>query len=211
METNNIETKVIKIGFLGSSLAGKTSIIQRFMGLEFCEDNLSTVGLEKSEKKFRVKNNEDIKLVIWDSAGQERFCGAAIKNMRAADGIIFVISVTDSCCFDHHKLWYDAVKNNLNNPITILFANHIDNDSWNITEEEICKYAKEKELAYFLTSAKNDKGINEGFSYIINEIYDKKYGNKNNDNIDNNNNNIIIKENNKKKNKSGCLGSKKKK
>ena len=33
------------------------------MGLEFCEDNLSTVGLESSEKKFRVKNNEDIKLV----------------------------------------------------------------------------------------------------------------------------------------------------
>ena len=43
-------------------------------------------------------------LSIWDTEGQERFCVAAVKNMRAADGIIFVISVTDSCCFDRHKL-----------------------------------------------------------------------------------------------------------
>ena len=64
MDTEIIQSKVIKIGFLGSSWAGKTSIINRFMGLEFCEDVMSTIGTEKSEKKFRVKNNEDIKLVI---------------------------------------------------------------------------------------------------------------------------------------------------
>ena len=211
METINFQTKVIKIGFLGNSMAGKTSIINRFIGLEFCKDNMTTIGSNKLEKKYKVKNNEDIKLVIWDTAGQERFRATAIKSLKAVDGIIFVISVVDKSSLDKLYEWHNAVKENLNNPIMILFANHIDQEDWRMTEEEICKYAKEKELAYFLTSAKNDKGINEGFSYIINEIYDKKYGNKNNDNIDNNNSNIIIKENNKKKNKSGCLLSKKKK
>ena len=62
MDTNNIQTKTIKIGFLGSSMAGKTSIINRFMGLEFCQETISTIGMEKCETKFRVKNNEDIKL-----------------------------------------------------------------------------------------------------------------------------------------------------
>ena len=211
METNIIETKVIKIGFLGNSMAGKTSIINRFMGLEFYKDNLTTIGSEKLEKKYKVKNNEDIKLVIWDTAGQERFRATAIKSLKAVDGIIFVISVVDKSSLDNLYYWYNDVKDNLNNPIMILFANHIDQEDWSMTEEEICKYAKEKELAYFLTSAKNDKGINEGLSYIINEIYDRKFGNKNNDNINNNKNNIIIKEDNKKKNKSGCLRSKKKK
>ena len=211
METNIIETKVIKIGFLGNSMAGKTSIINRFIGLEFCKDNMTTIGSNKLEKKYKVKNNEDIKLVIWDTAGQERFRATAIKSLKAVDGIIFVISVVDKSSLDNLYEWYNAVKDSLNNPIMILFANHIDQEDWRMTEEEICKYAKEKELAYFLTSAKNDKGINEGLSYIINEIYDRKFGNKNNDNINNNKNNIIIKEDNKKKNKSGCLRSKKKK
>ena len=192
-------------------MAGKTSIINRFMGLEFYKDNLTTIGSEKLEKKYKVKNNEDIKLVIWDTAGQERFRATAIKSLKAVDGIIFVISVVDKSSLDNLYYWYNDVKDNLNNPIMILFANHIDQEDWSMTEEEICKYAKEKELAYFLTSAKNDKGINEGLSYIINEIYDRKFGNKNNDNINNNKNNIIIKEDNKKKNKSGCLRSKKKK
>ena len=197
MDTEIIQSKVIKIGFLGSSWAGKTSIINRFMGLEFCEDGMSTIGTEKFEKKFRVKNNEDIKLVIWDTSGQERFFGVAMKGLTAVDGIIFVISVTEHNSLEHLYRFYDGVKNNLNNPTMILLANHIDTDSWSITEEEISKYAKEKELAFFLTSAKTDKGINEGLSYIINEIYDKKYGN-------NNNNNIIIKPDNKKHKKSGC-------
>ena len=197
MDTEIIQSKVIKIGFLGSSWAGKTSIINRFMGLEFCEDGMSTIGTEKFEKKFRVKNNEDIKLVIWDTSGQERFFGVAMKGLTAVDGIIFVISVTEHNSLEHLYRFYDGVKNNLNNPTMILLANHIDTDSWSITEEEISKYAKEKELAFFLTSAKTDKGINEGLSYIINEIYDKKYGN-------NDNNNIMIKPDNKKHKKSGC-------
>ena len=57
----------------------------------------------------------------------------------------------------------------------ILFGNRVDSDKneWKITSEDINNFLKEKRIPFFEISAKTGKGINEGFSFIINEAYDK--------------------------------------
>ena len=57
----------------------------------------------------------------------------------------------------------------------ILFGNRVDSDEneWKITSEDINNFLKEKRIPYFEISAKTGKGINEGFSFNINEAYDK--------------------------------------
>ena len=65
MEKKIINKKVIKIVVLGDSNIGKTSICNTLIGIEYREDMISSIGTEKSERIFRMKNNEDIKLIFW--------------------------------------------------------------------------------------------------------------------------------------------------
>ena len=64
-------------------------------------------------------------------------------------------------------------------------------------------FAEKNKLPYFETSAKNNTGIEEGISFIVNNIYQKL------ENI-NNNNNIILNKNGKSLN-SDYVGKKKNK
>ena len=51
MSDKDIELTSIKIGILGDYRVGKTAICNTFIGLEFKEESISTIGSEKYEKK----------------------------------------------------------------------------------------------------------------------------------------------------------------
>ena len=72
------------------------------------------------------------------------------------------------------------------------------------TVEEAKQFSEKMRIPLFETSAKTKQGIIEGFSYIVNESYEKT--------IVKNTNNIIINNNHTKKrnNNSGCMTNKKK-
>ena len=94
MAENNIKVTALKIGLLGDSSVGKTAICQTFLGIEFKEDQISTIGTEKMDKKVTLKNGNEIKLILWDTAGEERFRAAALKAIRTVQGIALVFDVT---------------------------------------------------------------------------------------------------------------------
>ena len=204
MTDKKISLKAVKIGFLGDSSVGKTAICNSLLGLEFSQDMLSTIGRDKFETKFNLKNGNEIKLILWDTAGQERFRSIALKAIRAVHGIVIVFDVTNKKSFENVVSWLEDIKENLQNPTLILLGNKIDieKDQWQVTTEEAKAFAEKMKLPYFETSAKTKQGINEGFSYIVNETYEKVKG-KNNGNIDI--------EDDKPEEKSGCFGKKKKK
>ena len=175
MSEKNISIKAIKIGLLGDSTVGKTAICNSLMNIEFAQDMLSTIGSDKLETKFPLENGTEIKLILWDTAGQERFRSVALKAIKAVQGIVIVFDVTKKQTFKNLNLWLDEIKENLQNPCLVLFGNKVDigKDSWQVSTEEALEYAKSKNLKFFETSAKTKKGINEGFSYIVNETYKK--------------------------------------
>ena len=55
MADNRIEITSVKIGLLGDSSVGKTAICYNFNGIEFADDHLSTIGVDKIEKKMTLK------------------------------------------------------------------------------------------------------------------------------------------------------------
>ena len=193
--------KAIRIGLLGDTFVGKNSLSKVFSGLEFTLDNIAILGCEKFEVQLVLKNGEKIKIVLWDTAGQERFKSAALQTVKNVHGIIFVFDVTNKESFNNISNWMKDAEENTNAKFFVLFGNKADmpKEKWEINSEEVIKFAKEKNIKYFETSAKNNTGINEGFSYIANEIYDNKdiY----------NNNMISIKV---EKNNSKCIGNKNK-
>jgi small GTP-binding protein len=174
MSKNDIKIKAIKLAFLGDSAVGKTTIIETYLDVEFNEDFISTIGWDKKKTKITLENGEEMELTIWDTAGQERYHSVAIKVIKQVQGIIVVFDVTKRETFISVVDWLHVIDDNFIDVSIILFGNKCDlEDKRQVTEEEAIKFAKEKNLTYLETSAKN---IKEGISAIANEVY-KKYKN----------------------------------
>ena len=204
MADDKVSASVIKIGLLGDSTVGKTAICNSFMNIEFNPDTLTTIGHDKLEKKYKFQDGKEMKVIILDTAGQERFKAIATKTLKAVLGVIVVFDVTIRKTFENVNEWLEKIKEDLSDPNIVIFGNKIDKEGREISPEEAEKFAKSLNLKYFETSAKLSQGINEGFDYIINESYKKiKGGDKPNILIDNGK---IA----KKKEKTGCFGKKKK-
>ena len=128
----------------------------------------------------------------------------ALKAIKAVQGIVLVFDVTKKSSFDNIGSWLEEIKENLQNPCLILFGNKVDmeKDKWQVNSNEAKAYAEKMKLPYFETSAKTKQGIQDGFSYIVNETYEKVEG-KMNGNI-NIGDDVVVE-------KTGCFGKKKKK
>ena len=68
----------------------------------------------------------------------------------------------------------------MDNPCLILLGNKTDipEDNWKVTQEAIDLLCEKKKLVYYATSAKENKGITESFTYIANLVYKKVEENK---------------------------------
>ena len=178
MAEDNVSLKAIKIGLLGDSAVGKSTIVTKFINLDFKDDLLSTIGSDKYDTKFKLENGKTIKLIIWDTAGQERFRSMALQALKAVHGIILVFDLTNKESFDNINNWLETIKESLNNPNLILFGNKADEDQkkWQITREEAERFAEKLNMKYFETSGYKKIGLQEGFSSIVNDIYNKYKG-----------------------------------
>ena len=171
----DIERKCIKVAMLGDSTVGKTSICYVFINIEFQDNILSTIGQEKIESNMKMEDGKEMKLVIWDTAGQERFRSMAFNVCKKAQGIVVVFDVGKRKTFENVTKWLDTIKENFNNPAIVLFGNKCDlkPEERQVSIEEAQNFAKQNNLIYFETSAKNKININEGFEKIANEAYKK--------------------------------------
>ena len=196
----SIKRKAIKISLLGDQNVGKTCICGAFLGLEFINDTLSTIGKDKMDAVMKMDDGEEMKLVIWDTAGQERFQSIALSSIKNSQGIIVAFDVTSKKSFNNVVKWLEQINDKTNKVAIVLFGNKCDMEKREVTKEEAENFAKEHHLPYFETSAKEKININEGFSKVANEAY-AKYGNKEG----------IDLEDGKKPNGGGCCGKEKEK
>ena len=175
MPNYDIKNKKIKIGLLGDSLVGKTSIRYALIKHEFDEGILATPGIEKDEYYFKIENNKELKVIIFDSSGLQRFHLISIERYRDVQGIILCFDITSRKSFDSIKNWLSLIKENLKNVIIILFGNKCDcENEREISKEEAEDFAKLNNLIYFETSAKRNINIEEGFKKIINASHNSE-------------------------------------
>ena len=65
-------SKIMKAVLIGDGAVGKTSIRRNYLGEDFIEGHLATIGVDLATK--RVLFEQDIvKFIIWDLAGQPTF------------------------------------------------------------------------------------------------------------------------------------------
>ena len=78
-------------------------------------------------------------MIIYDTAGQERFRSAALQGIRYAHGVIIIFDVTRRSSFDHINIWIEDIETYFGKPNLVLFGNRADVDKkeWKVTNEEV--------------------------------------------------------------------------
>ena len=90
---------LLKICAIGSGSVGKTSLIRRFAEGKFTTNYLPTLGVDITTKKIEVDNN-NVKLILVDTAGQEFFGKLRPSYYRGASACAIFFSLNDRNMFD---------------------------------------------------------------------------------------------------------------
>ena len=104
---------------------GKTSIATRWNLNVFSENNASTAGIDTQVKTFAT-DKYNAKILIVDTAGQEKFKATTSSSYRKADFVCFVFSYDDEESFSSIKTWITDVKQTNDSFIPILIGNKSD-------------------------------------------------------------------------------------
>ena len=153
-----------KIIFLGDQSVGKSSILNRFYQDRFEPDYQATIGLDFQSKNVQI-DNQDIHLLLYDTAGQEKFRSLIPMYTRDANIILLVYDVTSKDSFTHLSQWLKDLTNiKKEEVIFAVVGNKIDlEDKREVSAEEGQNYAKEHEFLFAEVSAKTGNGFSELF------------------------------------------------
>ena len=215
-----IEYKFI---LLGDSSVGKSSIFKRLLGNSFSKNQISTLGTEKAIINFddlEIDKNtrQNFKIVLFDTAGQERYRAITKSYFRDSQGIVLIYSIVDEESFKHIEAWLDSIKDSLSDwkrsgYIVMLLGNKLDiaeeqEEQRMILKEEAEKMCSEQGIYWGgECSAKtfDENKFKEIFEKFMKQIY-LKLGNDVK-NINNNKSQISRKIQVYKKSQKGCCSA----
>ena len=100
---------------------------------KFDETYQATIELDFQSKNIQI-DNQDIHLLLYDTAGQEKFRSLIPMYTREANIIILVYDISRKESFTHIPNWINELNNvNFDNIIFVLVFNKIDlNDNCEI-------------------------------------------------------------------------------
>jgi len=208
MTKKNDDKINIKIILLGESTVGKTNLINAFCDLGFTEKNLPTLSQNKFYKIIRLPNNKDVKITLWDTAGQEKYRCITKNFIQGSNIVIFVYDVTKIETFLEINYWINCAVEELGNENVVfgLVGNKIDLiEESEVDRNEAEKCANNINASFTETSAKKDA---LGFKSFLGQLLKKWLINNNmmqeGDLANNKPQNIQLNEIKKDKKKSKC-------
>ena len=157
-----------KLIFLGDQSVGKSSILNRFYQDKFDPDYQATIGLDFHSKNTEI-NGTTVRLLLYDTAGQEKFKSLIPMYIRDANIILVVYDITIKDSFIHTEHWVNETKDlKRDDAIFVLVGNKIDlEDQRAITTKEAEDFANQKGFIFQEVSAKSGDGIEDLFSNKI--------------------------------------------
>ena len=157
---NSISVTRQKIIFVGDAFTGKTSIINRIIDNPFNDTYEVSIGIDFMSKNIRFRG-QNIKIQIWDSAGQEKYKGLIPSYVRNSSIVFLVYDVSNKESFEHIIKWLDFVRN-IERTMMVLCGNKIDL-SREVEKNEGEELAQKEGLMFFECSAKTNENIKNMF------------------------------------------------
>jgi len=172
-EMVSIQKSTAKLFIFGLDRAGKTTILNRINDNSFIQ---TTPTLNVNILQILLNN---LQIVCFDVAGQKRFRESWRKFMDATNGLIFVIDSSDYQRINEarEELWRVLEFDEAQGLPLLILSNKVDLTS-HVTLADVVKglhlnELQNREYRLLETSALNNIGIEEGFSWISKQILSK--------------------------------------
>lgn len=166
-----------KILVIGDVAVGKTSLVNRVVYNSFSEKYKATIGCEFGIKQMKI-DGEEVRIQLWDLAGQDRLGGISRLYCRDAHGALVVTDITREDTLEKAMIWKSIVDEQTatttGQPIPmILCVNKFDlaDETVSLTEQKLVQYAQDKKFtAGFFTSAKTGMNSELAVETLIREV-----------------------------------------
>mmetsp|Transcript_15836 Transcript_15836/g.48395 ORF Transcript_15836/g.48395 Transcript_15836/m.48395 type:complete len:257 (-) Transcript_15836:425-1195(-) len=164
----DVET-ALKVIVVGNGGVGKSSMIARFCRGVFTENYKKTIGVDFLERDHFVQQlGESVRMMVWDTAGQEEFDTLTRQYYRGAGACVFVFSTTDRASFDALPSWKAKVMAECGDGIQMaLVQNKVDLiDRATMTPAEAEEMARKLGLRFYRACVKENTMITDVFDYL---------------------------------------------
>jgi len=156
----------IKVVIVGNGAVGKSSMIQRYCKGYFTKDYKKTIGVDFLERQIECEG-EEVRLMLWDTAGQEEFDAITKAYYRGAQACVLAFSTTDRDSFEAIQSWKKKVEDECGEIPTVLVQNKIDlMDQSVVDPEEVDLLARSLGCKLIHASVKEDVNVNAIFRHL---------------------------------------------
>lgn len=165
-----------KLIVVGDQATGKSCILNRFVNDTFDEHYQATIGLDFQSKNVKI-NDQDVRLILYDTAGQEKFRSLIPMYIREAQIILMIYDITRKESFESMPKWFDDVSDvKTTDAVYALIGNKTDLESERkVSKEEGQKFAEEKNMIFAEVSAKSGDGFEDLFNEQLYSVVYKKF------------------------------------
>ena len=165
---------LFKYIIIGDTGVGKSCLLLQFTDKRFQQVHDLTIGVEFGARMITI-DGKQIKLQIWDTAGQESFRSITRSYYRGAAGALLVYDITRRETFNHLSSWLDDAQQHSNSNMTImLIGNKSDMEHRRVVSvDEGQQFSHDHGLVFLETSAKTAANVEEAFINTALHIYGK--------------------------------------
>ncbi len=156
----------LKVVMMGDGAVGKTSLVLRYTQNTFSPEYKQSLGASFAVRDLEIQN-QHVKLVIWDVAGQPSFRQVRRHYYSGAHGALLVFDVTEPRTFMTLQNWYNDFRNVVPQGAIILIGNKVDlEESRQVPAEAAQMLQNWWKIPYIETSAANATGVAGAFVLI---------------------------------------------
>jgi small GTP-binding protein len=151
----------LKVILGGEASVGKTSLMRYYATGLFEPERDMTIGVDFHIYSVEVQG-ENLRLIVWDIAGQGRFAPIRPLMYRGSSAVALVFDLHNRTSFYQLAMWWREVREQLGDIPVILLGNKADLERV-VTLEEAETLASAWHTPYFETSCVDGRGVTEFF------------------------------------------------
>ena len=170
-----------KIIFVGDAGVGKTTIISRIMDNPYNEVYEPSIGVYFMSKNISFRG-QNIKLQMWDTAGQEKYKGLIPSYVRNSSIVFLIYDVSVKTSFDNIPKWITFIRT-IENTTLVLCGNKIDLSDREVKKEDGEALAQKEGISFFEVSAKTGDNIKNMFYNAVANLPTFAESNSNKENL----------------------------
>jgi len=166
---------ILKLALLGDPAVGKSSLIDQYIQHRFKADYQPTLGVNILTKDIKIDEfNANVRLVLWDIAGQDKYDLSRRMFFQGCMGALFVYDITrQSTLKNIETKWLKDFKEFTDrNPAYVLIGNKMDLENLKEVSIDMGKKAAEKinAIDFLETSAKYGDNVENAFKKLVKQV-----------------------------------------